>query len=118
MGLCLGRARAYDEEVSSDRQPDQEPEWRQPPFAEGEPTPTVSGPVLLPDGTPAQPPSRSLQFWKTVRRLLWPVAILLWLVTGQFWYILIALVGVPLVGIMVREAKLRQLGGHRTEELR
>ena len=94
------------------------PEWTQPPFKPEEPAPTVSGPVILPSGEPAQGPSRAVETWRLVIKLRWPIAIVLWLATGRFWFILIAIIGVPVAQMFLRDARRRQLQGGRTEELR
>jgi hypothetical protein len=81
--------------------------WEQPSF-DAEPTrPSVTGPVLLPVVTrinlPAAGPEE--QRLRAVRALVWPLAIVVCILTGSWWPILI----IPIaVGAVVRN-RLRQL---------
>ncbi|MGV8910667.1 MAG: hypothetical protein ACOH1Y_16950 [Propionicimonas sp.] len=69
--------------------------WEQPAFDAGASRPFVTGPILLPVVTqidlPA--PTQEEQNLRTVRALLWPVAILIAIITGSWWPVLI----VPIV---------------------
>lgn len=69
--------------------------WEQPAFDAGAARPYLTGPVLLPVVTQVDlpAPTQEERNLRTVRGLLWPVAILIAIVTGSWWpMVLVAIV--------------------------
>ncbi len=92
----------------------QNPVWSQPPFQPEEPAPTVTGQVLAPgEHAPVvPPPSTEEAVLRVVRRLIWPVTILICLLTRDWWPMLLAALLVSsYVGYRVRELRRRRLQG-------
>jgi hypothetical protein len=92
-------------------------QWEQPHFDGEQPRPYVTGPVLLPvtphfgiatqvDVPPPGPEERRLN---TVRALVWPMAIVICILTGSWWPLLI----LPLVVGAVLKSRLRELRRER-----
>ena len=75
--------------------PTSDQHWEQPAFDAGAPRPFVTGPILLPAVTQVDvpAPTREEQNLRTVRALLWPVALVIAIVSGSWWPFLI----VPIV---------------------
>ncbi|HEY3337494.1 MAG TPA: hypothetical protein VGK18_03235 [Propionicimonas sp.] len=85
--------------------------WEQPSFDTGPARPYVTGPVLLPVVTRVNLPAPGAeeQRLSAVRALVWPLAIVVCILTGSWWPILI----IPIaVGAIVRN-RLRELRRER-----
>lgn len=86
-------------------------QWEQPTFENPEPRPYVTGPVMLPVATQLEvpPPGIEEQRLTTIRALIWPLALVVGIVTGSWATVLL----LPLtVGIICRN-RLRELRRQR-----
>lgn len=93
-------------------------QWAQPDFApqpeSAQSVPVVTGPILLPAGTPPPPPAALESILRLVAKLVWPVLILLAFMTGNWWTnILIAIIASTVVDQIVRELRRRRLASFR-----
>lgn len=88
-----------------------EQQWEQPKFEYAEPRPYVSGPVLLPVVTRVDvpPPSVEEQRLNSIRALVWPLAIVLAIVTGSWWPLMVLAI---IVGFIFKN-RLRELRQQR-----
>ena len=71
--------------------PTSDQHWEQPAFDPGAARPYLTGPILLPAVTQLElpAPSQEEQNLRTVRGLLWPIALVIAIVTGSWWPVLI-----------------------------
>ena len=86
-------------------------QWEQPTFEYAQPRPYLTGPVMLPviARVDVPPPTAEEQRLQSMRALVWPIAIVVCILTGSWWPMLI----LPLaVGAIVRN-RLRELRRQR-----
>ncbi|MFZ0529612.1 MAG: hypothetical protein WAL91_03625 [Propionicimonas sp.] len=88
-----------------------EPHWEQPSFSPHDTGPVISGVVLAPGERPLTvvPLSREEHLLRTMRRLVWPVALVLAILTGDWVPLLVLAI---LAGALVK-ARLRHLRAER-----
>lgn len=85
--------------------------WEQPSFESEPARPYVSGPVLLPVVTHVNvfAPGPEEQRLRAVRALVWPLAIVVCILTGSWWPILI----IPIAVSAILKSRLRELRRER-----
>ena len=87
--------------------PTSEPHWEQPAFDAGAARPYVTGPILLPVVTQVDlpAPTQEEQHLRALRALLWPVAIVICILTGSWWPMFL----IPIIAGSFLRRRLREL---------
>ena len=88
-----------------------ESQWEQPSFEYNQARPYVTGPVLLPVSTrlDVPPPGLEEQRLTTIRALIWPLALVVAIITGSWWTFLL----LPLIVGFICKNRVRELRRQR-----
>lgn len=91
--------------------------WSQPPYLPATAATTASVQPAAPR-RPDPVGHGSVRFWSIVAGLLWPIALVFFLRTGEWWWFLLPAIVMPIVRTQVRLTRRRELDERSRRELR